>query len=101
VTPELPIREKLDSLNGLILAPRQTFNIVLHAQIKDIAENKYTISIVYKSIATKQLFKESYELPLIAYGLTGHSYQTTANKSDEANALKNIASILSSMNKRM
>ncbi len=104
IIPDLPISKDSDgisSLAGFVVAPNQVFNIMLKGLLKDIMDNMYTIHIEYQSLGIKQLYVEDYKIPLNAYSLVGHSYVSQDKHSDEANALRNIASILSSMNKRL
>ncbi|WP_320129633.1 hypothetical protein [uncultured Sphaerochaeta sp.] len=104
VTPEFPLVDKNDKLNLLenfVLAPNQLFTVQLFGKIKDLTSNIYKIHIKYQAIGSTRSYTEDYKIPLVAYALMGHSYTSSGGISDEANAMKNIASILSSINKRI
>ncbi len=104
VSPELKMAKDSDGLRSLddfILAPNQTFNILLQEMMGDMMDDKYTIHIEYQAIGSDKVYIDDYEIPFIAYSLVGHTYTKQGNSNKEEDALRNIASILASINKRI
>lgn len=104
ITPALPISEhagNIQCVKGLIIAPNQTFNIQLIGEVSSLLENTYSVHIKYQGLGMKKKYTEDYSIPLKAYSLLGHTYVTQPFTSGDSNALRNIASVLSSMNKRI
>lgn len=104
VSPELKLSKTtkgLKSLENFILAPNQSLSIQVFALVKDLIDINYEIHIEYQAINSTKIFTEDYKIPFIAYSLSGYSYTHEGNNSKEEDALINIASILSSINKRI
>ena len=104
ITPALPISERagdIQCVKGLIIAPNQTFNIQLIGELSSLLENTFSVHIKYKGLGMKKTYTEDYSIPLKAYSLLGHTYVTRPFSKGDSDALRNIASILSSMNKRL
>jgi len=109
IFPELPISHHKDGLSvfkDFPLAPGQTINVMLEGDPRDILDKEFKISFKYNSCDPKKTtYEEKYIIPLRGYSLSGHHYITAGGdhspEERSANALRNVASILSSISGRI
>lgn len=101
IAPSIKFSEKLgiESLQNMVFLPGQCLSLIIKNNNKEFHENKYHFSLEYQSLAGES-FIESYTIPLDAYLLTGTPYLMIDGKDSTESALKNIAGILASMNKK-
>jgi hypothetical protein len=102
IEPALFLNEKIgiESLNEMIFLPGQCLSLIIKDDFKDFHKNVYNFTLEYESLRN-ETYTESYSIPLAAYLNTGTPYLLLQGKDSTDSALKNIAGILASMNKKI
>lgn len=105
ITPSIQFIDNADPQNFLanvIMAPAQSLQFLTLKQEQDMGETEYSIDIIYSALYGKQeKFSEKYTITIQYSDQMGYVDSSQSNISPEANALKNIANHLESINSKM
>lgn len=105
ITPKLKFvynKNTDEFLKNVVLAPQQMLQFIVLEKSDVTLKNSYTVNLEYTPVYSKKInYTQTYTLDIQYAHQMGYTENTSSNKSDEANALQNIANYLDSIRNKM